>query len=146
VRVPLGAVALGVSAIALSSCGEERRFGADELVAELNERGASIELRESLPAAQDDAEIHAIEVGAREQHETGEHSESAADEEHAHGGGSLYVLADEDAALQRYRDCEQAATLTCFRAANVFLVLEDGTDPEALVQLKGAMQNLGDEG
>jgi hypothetical protein len=138
-------LALGAGAIALTSCGQQRTFGADELVAELNERGASIELGESLPAADEQTEIHAIEIGAGDEHEVGEEHKSAEEESHAHGGGSLYDLPDEEAALERYRECEQAVTLICFRAANVFLALEDGVEPEALARVAAAVQDLGDD-
>jgi hypothetical protein len=123
-----------LAALTPSACGE-RSFEAEEFVDEANASGAGIELGEPLTTTESDAEVYALRIVA-------EHAE-ATDGEHAHGGGgSLTVTEDDDVALARYEECEAAATLLCYRVANVVVIVEDALPPEDRSRLDAAVSSL----
>lgn len=123
-----------LATLVVTACGEHS-FEAEEFVDEANASGAGIELGEPLTTTESDTEVYALRIVA-------EHAE-ATDGEHAHGGGgSLTVTEDSDAALARYEQCEAAATLLCYRVANVVLIVEDALSPEDRSRLDAAVSSL----
>ena len=134
-RVSIALAAIGVAAAA-GGCGEgERTFTAPEFVAEANRHGAALELGAQLTVAAGDDRVYGIAI------------DGAADDGHAqegaeHGGGSLRVTDDADAAVDEHARCESAASLICYRAANVVLILEPGTSASDLARVDRAIRRL----
>ena len=114
----------------LAGCGEERTFDAEEFVEEANARGAGMELGEPLSSADPGSEVHAVEL--------------ASSATQVHGGGSLIVVDDVESGQAEFTRCESAASLTCYRAANVVLRLEE-VSPEQRAQLDEAFSALGSD-
>ena len=59
-----------------------------------------------------------------------------------HGGGSLRVTDSTQAAEEEHARCEGAASLLCFRAANVVVILEDDVHPAGLARLTDALRAM----
>ena len=121
--------------LALAACGsDERSFTAEEFIDEANAHGAGLELGAPLETTQADAELYQV---------TAEGGEEAAPElEHAHGGGSMKLTADAEAAEAEHARCESAVSLFCYRAANVVLIFEQDSEPEALAQVAEAIKAM----
>jgi hypothetical protein len=115
-----------VAAITVLACGEEKRFTASELVAEVNEHGAGLSLGEELTSTQEGIEIRA--VGFED-----------ADE---HGGGTLAITGDDDAGLAEFERCESAASLICFRAENAVLFFEDEAPADDIDRIEAAVSAI----
>jgi hypothetical protein len=122
-------VPLAVLAI-LAACGGERTFEAAEFVEEANAHGAGMELGEPLSSTGAAGEVFAVEL--------------ASSATQVHGGGSLIVVDDAEEAQAEFARCESAASLVCYRAANVVLRLEE-VSPEQRAQLDEAFTELGSE-
>jgi hypothetical protein len=133
--------ALALAVAGLAACGE-RSFEAEEFVDEANSHGAGLELGEPLTTTEPESEVYALRL-AEPAVEQGE--EFGVVDEHAHGGGSLTVTEDEDGALEEYRRCESAASLLCYRAANVVVVFEESLPPEDRSRLDAALRSLASE-
>lgn len=126
--LPLLAIAL------LAGCGGDNAgFTAEQFVAAVNERGAALVLGPELRSSREDAEVYGIEVGPPGG--TGE----------THGGGSIVVMSSDDAGFAEYERCEKAASLLCFRADNVVLLLEGDIPDEQLAALTRALQALAED-
>jgi hypothetical protein len=120
---------------------------ADEFVSLANENGAGIELGEPLYSTEGEVYALTLEEEAGEEH-AAEDEKHAAEEEHAaeehgheHGGGSLNVADSEEQALAEYEQCEAAATLLCYRAANIAVVFE-GLSTEERARLDAAFRAI----
>jgi hypothetical protein len=116
--------------VLLVACGGDRNFEASEFVEEANEHGAGMELGEPLSAGETGNEVYAVEL--------------ASSATQVHGGGSLVVADDVEAGQAEFARCESAASLVCYRAANVVLRLEE-VDPEQQSQLDEAFSALGSD-
>jgi hypothetical protein len=117
-----------------AACGDQD-YTADELVTDLNDHGAALELGEALPSARDGIDVYALRFPT---------DPSAAlkggDEEG--GGGSLTITPDADAGLAEYQRCESAGTLVCFRADNGVLMFEDKLGAEERDRLASALEAI----
>jgi hypothetical protein len=135
-RLPL-LITASIMAVVLtaSACGETT-FDAPGFVQEVNSNGAELRLGDELLATADDREVFAVELA--------ESGEAGAEEGHAHGGGSLTVTADADAALAEFERCESAVSLLCYRAANVVIAFEDVIAPEQLEPFEAAITKVGE--
>lgn len=133
--------ALLLAPVALAGCGE-REFDAREFVAEANANGAGLELGQPLLSSRDETEIYAVEVEPTAA--TGE-SGAGASGSLGRAGGSLIVAPDVDAGKEEYERCERAATIACYRAANVVLALEGEPQSPELVGVDGAIRALGSD-
>ncbi len=122
------ALSCAVIATAVAACGGERTFEAEEFVEEANQLGAGLELGERLSSTEGGGEVVAVEL--------------ASSATQVHGGGSLVIVDDVEAAQAEFTRCESAAILTCYRAANVVLRLEE-IAPEQRSQLDEAFTDLG---
>jgi hypothetical protein len=135
------------AAALLAGCGsDERSFSADEFVAEANRNGAHLELGVPLSTSDTGDELYALEVGSsdepvKEQGLPEDHGEL----EHEHAGGSLRVSDSTEDAEAEYSRCEGAATLLCYRAANVVVILEEGAEPRDLRALETAIRAMESE-
>ena len=129
----------------LAGCGgDDSGFTAEQFVGAVNQRGAALELGAELRSTRPDATVFAVEVGVpRAQAEDA--GDEALPEGETHTGGSLAVMPDAAAGLDEYRRCEQAATLLCFRADNVVLVLEGEIDPAQIAALSQALRAIAEE-
>lgn len=117
-------------ALLLAGCGGERTFEPEEFVEAANEQGAGMELGEPLSSSGSGYEVIAVEL--------------ASSATQVHGGGSLVVADDVEEGEAQFARCERAASLTCYRAANVVLRLEE-VAPEQAEQLEGAFTALESE-
>ena len=131
--------ALAAAIFALTGCGGEREFSAEELVEEANSNGAGLVLGEPLESTRENAEIRTLTF-----------EDAGADDEgeepgHAHGGGTLTIAADADAGLAEYERCERAVSLVCFRASNAVILFDGGIEPEHRAALEGALRAMASE-
>jgi hypothetical protein len=136
VRRPATISAFALAIVTLAACGE-RSFEAEQFVEEANSHGAGLELGEPLISTEPEVEVYALRVAEEEA--------ERAEEEHAHGGGSLTVMEDGDAALAKYERCEAAATLLCYRAANVVVAFENSLPTDDRSRLDDAVRALGSD-
>jgi hypothetical protein len=119
----------------LSGCGDdESGFTAEQFVAAMNERGASLALGPELRSAREDAQVYALAL-------TGS-SEGRVEE---HGGGSLTVTPSAEDGYAEYERCRQAASLLCYRADNIVLILEGEAGPAELAALSNALRAIAEE-
>ena len=126
---------------ALAACGDETTFTADELVAEVNERGAQVRLGERLTTSQD-VELYALRLagaGAAPGVPLGDAGSAPVD---VHGGGTLTITEDDDAALAEFERCESAVSLVCFRAANAVLIFEGAVPNQDLARIETAVRSM----
>jgi len=123
----------------LTGCGE-RSFTAEEFVDEANANGVALTLGEPLSTEQGGTQLYSVTISEP----TGGDPPSGNTEiGESHGGGSLRVEDDSEAAEAEYTRCEQSL-LFCFRAANVVLIVEDA-EPETLARLTAALRAIEDE-
>ena len=134
------AIALAAIGLAAVGCGGgERTFTAPEFVAEANRKGAALELGAPLTVAAGDDEVYGIAIASGDG-EGHEREQPGAAEEH--GGGSLRVSEDAAAAQDEHARCESAASLICYRAANVVLIFEPGTSARDLARIEAAIRGM----
>jgi hypothetical protein len=130
------ALATFAAATLAAGCGDgERTFTAPEFVAEANRNGAALELGAPLTVAAGDDEVYGIAIASR-----GGNGRAEATGEH--GGGSLRVTDDDAAAADEHARCESAASLICYRAANVVLIFEPGTAARDLARVEAAIRGM----
>lgn len=132
-RGALGLLALAIAAAA-AGCGSGATFTAEELIAEVNERGGELALGEPLASEAEGVEVHTLRL-------TGA-AETPTD---VHAGGSLLITDDDDSALAEYHRCERAASLICFRAANAVLIFDDTVSRADLDRVERAIRAMGSE-
>jgi hypothetical protein len=127
------AIVTALTALAIGCGGGEETFSANEFVDRANQGGAGIELREELVTTDPELEIWGVSF-------SGSPSGAAAapGTDLAHGAGSLAVAADAEAGRAEFARCEAAASLICFRAANVVVRLE-GANPDEIARLREAV-------
>lgn len=86
---------------------------------------------------------------AREGHRTFElrfeGAGAAADSLDAHGGGTLVVADDDEAAVAEYERCHGAGTLRCYRAANVAFYFGGTLAPADLARVELALRALAED-
>jgi hypothetical protein len=135
-----GIVTAALSALLLTgwACGE-RSFEADEFVEEANANGAPFVLGEPLTSTAGN-EVYALRL---EEEDAAQPGELEAGQEH--GGGSLTLTEDADAAREEYARCEEAVSLLCYRAANVVVAFEDVLAPEERARIEAAIRAMATE-
>ena len=139
------AISLALLAGSLGACGDEVSFTADELVAELNARGGEVRLGEPLTTTQENVEVYALRLsgaGTVPGVSPGDAGDAPVD---VHGGGTLTITEDADAALDEYERCESAASLVCFRAANAVLIFEGTVPNQDLARVETAVRGMAEE-
>ena len=107
----------------MAGCGSSGgEFEAEEFIDRVNEHGAGLELGPPLDSTKEGAELHEVAV------EDG-------------SGGTLTVLSSDEEAEAEHARCDQAG-LFCYRAANVVLLFEPETTPQALAKIAKAFKAL----
>lgn len=129
----VGVLAATVAVLVISGCGRE--FEAEEVIAELNERGTDLTLGEALPDTEPGVELTVVAFADDAQPLDG----------HSHGTGAVAILDDEEAAEAEFARCESAISFVCFRAGNAVLRFSSISPPEQQ-QLTSALEALRDEG
>ncbi len=125
-------------ASALAACGGKPYEDAQAFVAAANAEGADLRLGPTLSTNNPEHDVYALEVGGG-----GGLAEEADEGGQAHlGGGSITVTESEDDARLEYEECESAATLLCYRAGNVALVLEGEITPAQRARIDAAIEAL----
>ena len=109
------------SVVALGACGSGPRFDAEGFVDEANSHGAGLKLGAPLDSSQADTELYEVSIEG--------------------GGGTLTVLDTEEDAEAEHARCDRAG-LFCYRAANVVLLFEPDTTPEALAKVAAAFKAM----
>ena len=125
-----------VLALAWAGCGGERSFEPAEFVEEVNREGAGLVLEGQLASTQEGVDVFELSFKLEG---------AAAPGEHGHGGGSLVVTEDAEAASAEHRRCEAAVTLACYRAANVVLMFEGDPTDDEIARVDGAIRALASE-
>lgn len=125
-------LSLVIGAFALSACGGERTFSAQDFIDEMNDHGAALALGPVLTTNPDGVDIYSISLTELS---TGVGSPPQAVPEGVPGSGSMLILDDADGARSEFDRCEQSPELTCFRAANAILRLQalEGADQARIV-------------
>jgi hypothetical protein len=122
-------------AVGLASCGDQA-YEAQDLVSQLNDQGAGLELGEPLISSRDGIDPYALRLAADPS------APLPADGEEHGGSGSLTITPDDDAGLAEFRRCESAGALICFRADNAVLIFEDELAPADRQRLASALQAI----
>lgn len=136
--VPPALALIAAAALGLAACGE-RSFSAQEFIDKANDHGVQLALGEPLSNEEGGAELYAITIEDR--HAAEEAASGQLEVGHEHGGGSLRVEDDNEAAEAQYARCEQAG-LFCYRAANIVLIFEADAEPDALAELAKALKAI----
>lgn len=126
-------IALALAASGIGGCGE-RTFGEEEFIEEANNVGAGLTLGLILSENEQGVPVRAIELipaGASRPLQPGEDA----------GGGTMLVLEGSEEAREEFERCEQAVTLTCYRAANVVLRFDE-IDPAQRQRVSAAVAAL----
>jgi len=118
-------LALAAAAVTLlaAGCGdgeEERTMSARDFVSEMNQAGAALKLGPVLTQNADGLDITEVTIKRTAPTPTGEGQDLAPS-----GDATLIVLADAEEAKGEYDRCQGAPSLSCYRAANVVLRVED---------------------
>lgn len=119
-RLASASVALAI-AVAGSGCGsDERTFTPESFIDAMNSHGAALALGPVLTTNPDGDEIYTVTLTELAPSATGEGRSPASG-----GSATLIVVADSDLARAEFERCERAPLLTCFRAANAVLRVEE---------------------
>jgi hypothetical protein len=116
---------VALASVALTACGDSG-FDAEELVADLNDHGADLELGEPLRSEREGYSVRALAAGEI-------------------SGGSLTITPDADAGLDEYRRCESSVDLVCFRADNAVLIFERELAPGDQARIADALRAAGSD-
>jgi hypothetical protein len=128
------------AALVIAGCGnEERHLSARDFVDEMDQNGASLKLG-PVVGTEDDAETYRVTISQTAPTPTGEGSKPKPS-----GSATLLVLPDAQAAMDEYDKCQGEPSLSCYRAANVILSIED-LQPTDRALLTAAISNLASDG
>ena len=127
-------------ALLLAGCGGERTFEPQEFVEEANAEGAGLVLGEPLTSITEGVDVYAVSF-----EETSGSAAEPGGDEHGHEGGSMIVTEDAESATGEFERCDDAVSLTCYRAANVVLYFNAPPTDEQLVPVEAAIRALASE-
>jgi hypothetical protein len=113
-------MALAAVMLAAAGCGGEKTFTADEFVDRVGDEGVELTLGEPLFSDDDSKDVYAVDLEPL----PGAPTPAEGALEHPHG--SLSVHDEVSGADDQFQNCENAADLLCFQAANIVLILEGG--------------------
>ena len=122
--------------LVVSACGAgSREFTASQLVGELNDNGAPLQLEGPLHSEQESVEVYELSISTLDPPTAGGHAES---------GATVIIADDEGIATTEFERCESAVSLICFRIANGVLILSDD-EPATLSKIEAAVQAMESE-
>jgi hypothetical protein len=129
-------------ALLLAGCGgaNERQLSAREFVTEMNRNGAALKLGPPVSGGQDGADVNEVTFSQTAPTPTGEGSKPKPS-----GSATIVVLPDAEAAMDEYDRCQGEPSLSCYRAANVVLRIED-LQPTDRALLTSAISGLATDG
>jgi hypothetical protein len=136
------ALALLLVPIALApvACGGEKEFTPEEFVEAMNDNGATLTLGEVLTTNPDGIDVHQVAFAETAPSATGAGSNT----EGENGNATLLVFDGADEAEEEFGRCEGAPSLTCFRAANAVLRVEN-LQPSDRARITTAIEGVGDD-
>jgi hypothetical protein len=136
------ALAAVAGALLLAGCGgaDERQLSAREFIGEMNDNGAALKLGPVVTQNEDGVDVNEVTILRTAPTPTGEGSKPRPS-----GSATLLVLPDAEAAMDEYDRCQGAPSLSCYRAANVVLRIED-LQPTDRALLTSAISNLATSG
>lgn len=126
--------------LAAAGCGEEKRFTANGFIRALNDHGAKLALGPVLATTADGTAVREITITEPAPSATGE----GADASVASGAAAILVFEGSGDAEDEFDRCDGTPALTCFRAANVVLRIED-LQPSDRARLTTAIEALSGE-
>lgn len=129
-------------ALLVAGCGgsEERTLSAREFISEMNRNGAALELGPVLTQNPKGVDVTKVTIERTAPTPTGEGTAPPPS-----GDATLLVLADAEEATAEYERCQGAPSLSCYRAANVVLRVED-LQPTDRALLTAAISELASDG
>jgi len=129
-RASAALVALGLCLVGFA-CGEdEREFTASELISELADRGAPLDLEGTLHNDQEGVVVYELSLSDPR---SGAHSEES--------GASLILAESEEIAISEFERCDSAVRLVCFRVANGVVYLSNH-DPGPIGEIETAVKDM----
>ena len=133
------ATALGAALLAVG-CGE-KEFTAESFVDAMNDHGATLALGPVITTNPDGIDVHQVTFTEAAPSATGEGEET----EEANGDATLLVFDGSGDAEDEFDRCNEAPALTCFRASNAVLRVEN-LQPSDRARITTAIQGVGDDG
>lgn len=133
-------LAVGVAA-AIAGCGSEKQYTPEEFIDAMNDHGAALALGPVLTTNPDGVDVHQVEFTQVAPSATGE----GAGSDIANGSATLLVFDGTGEAEDEFDRCNGAPALTCFRAANAVLRVEE-LQPSDRARLTTAVQGISAEG
>ncbi len=136
------AILIGLAtSLTMVACGGEHEFTAQGFIDEMNDNGAALALGPALTKNPDGADVYTVSLT--------EFAPSAVGQEppptDVHGAATLLIVDDSDAAREEFDRCERAPILTCFRASNAVLRVED-LPPADQARITTALEALATNG
>ena len=131
-------LSLAVLCFAIFGCESDApEFSASGFVSDVNARDAGLVLGDPLESVREEVRSYDVTFG----HE-GEGERPAV----THAGGTLQVTQGAESGSAEYERCERAATLVCYRAANIVVYFEGEIAPADLSAFESALRPLAAEG
>ncbi|CAN5406360.1 hypothetical protein BH10ACT11_BH10ACT11_15480 [soil metagenome] len=109
-------------------------FDAKSFVDAANDKGANLVLGDPLISSQKGVKIYGIAFK--------DSTAPSGKSDDEHGSASLTVSPDSDGAREVYDQCEATQSFICYRANNVSLVFDHGSDPTELADVDTAIRAL----
>ncbi len=125
----------------MAACSGEHEFTAQDFIEEMNDNGAALALGSALTKNPDGADIYTVSLTEFAPSAVGQ----APPPTDVHGAATLLIAADSDAGRDEFDRCEQAPILTCFRAGNAVLRVED-LPPADQARITTAVESLATNG
>ena len=136
------AILIGLAtSLAMAGCGGEHIFTAQDFVEEMNDNGAALALGPVLTKNPDGADVYTVRLTEFAPSAVGQKPPPS----DVHGAATLLIAADPEAGREEFDRCEGAPILTCFRASNAVLRVED-LPPADQARITTALEALATNG
>lgn len=128
------------AALLVAGCGE-KEFTAESFIDSMNDHGATLALGPVIAENPDGVEVHRITFTETAPSATGEGEGTEA----ANGDATLLIFDGSGDAEDEFDRCNGAPALTCFRASNAVLRVEN-LQPSDRARITTAIQGVGSDG
>ena len=128
-------------ALVAVGCGGEKEFTATGFIDAMNDHGATLTLGPVLTTNPDGIDVNQVSFSETAPSATG----AGAQTEGENGDATLLIFDDADNARSEFDRCEDAPALTCFRAANAVLRVED-LQPSDRARITTAIEGVAEDG